>query len=175
MSRSEIPADGPLRRCASGTAPARAGGAIPDEKRAHRPDIPRGARHCSNRREMRDQQSARDLDPRRREVVSSAYYARLAAVAMMNHGLNRDNHRELARWTERRGRAQLHRARRAGHRRRPPTCRYVSATMADTGPTGTTDGAPTVAAVADQRRDLAHQERRRPRPARSVTPWTSSR
>lgn len=49
---------------------------------------------------MRDQQSARDLDPRRREVVSSAYYARLAAVAMMNHGLNRDNHRELARWTE---------------------------------------------------------------------------
>ena len=30
----------------------------------------------------------------------SAYYARLAAVAMMNHGMNRDNFHELARWAE---------------------------------------------------------------------------
>lgn len=32
--------------------------------------------------------------------MSSAYYARLAAVAMMNHGMNRDNHHQLARWAE---------------------------------------------------------------------------
>lgn len=30
----------------------------------------------------------------------SDYYARLAGMAMMNHGLNRDNRHELARWAE---------------------------------------------------------------------------
>lgn len=28
------------------------------------------------------------------------YYARLSAIAMMNHGLNRDNHANLARWAK---------------------------------------------------------------------------
>lgn len=32
--------------------------------------------------------------------MSSAYYARLAGIAMMHHGLNGDNHHELARWAE---------------------------------------------------------------------------
>lgn len=32
--------------------------------------------------------------------MSSAYYARLAGIAMMHHGLNRDDHHELARWAE---------------------------------------------------------------------------
>lgn len=33
-------------------------------------------------------------------MTHSDYYARLAAIAMMNHGLNRDNHAALAQWAE---------------------------------------------------------------------------
>ena len=32
--------------------------------------------------------------------MSSPYYVRLAGIAMMHHGLNRDNYHELARWAE---------------------------------------------------------------------------